>query len=79
MTMIINQSNNYGRAIEIVMKVNCLLLRRWRKFVLIPTVNHFGDASHLVTKPSSLFEHENFRQIIRLSIEFSTGKGLSGL
>ena len=36
------------------------------------TVNHFRDASHLVTKPSSLFEHENFRQII-------TGKGLSGL
>ena len=62
-----------------IIRVNCLLLRRWREFVLIPTVNHFRDASHLVTKPSSLFEHENFRQIIRLSIEFSTGKGLSGL
>ena len=85
MTMIINQSNNCGRAIEIVMmvmRVNYLLLRRWRKFVLIPTVNHFGDASHLVTKPSSLFEHENFRQMIRkiwAVKKFPTGKGLSGL
>ena len=31
--------------------VNCLLLRRWRQFVLIPTVNHFRDASHLLIKP----------------------------
>ena len=65
-----------------IIRVNCLLLRRWREFVLIPTVNHFRDASHLVTKPSSSFDHENFRQMIRKSWavkKFPTGKGLSGL
>ena len=61
MTMIISQSNNYGRTTQqMIMKVDYLLLRKWRELILIPTVNHFRDASHLVTKPSSLFDKENF-------------------